>query len=133
MTLVPLFTAFKGEHFADSASLARRLAPPYDVIGSSQRVALAALDQPTVVTRELAERIDAIIDDHFLTEAADQVGHVGGERPQLHRLFGQAFEHLVDGATHEHLVDSPGQPRAEPDLETLYKRVAAFFDKHLKQ
>ena len=33
VTPVPLFTAFQGEHFADPASLARRLAPPYDVIG----------------------------------------------------------------------------------------------------
>ena len=53
MTLVPLFTAFKGEHFADAVSLARRLAPPYDVIGPSQRAALSALDPANIVHVDL--------------------------------------------------------------------------------
>jgi uncharacterized protein (DUF1015 family) len=49
----PLFSAFKGEHFADPASLARRLAPPYDVIGPAQRAALAALDPANIVHADL--------------------------------------------------------------------------------
>lgn len=53
MTSVPLFAAFQGEHFADAASLARRLAPPYDVIGPAQRVALAALDAANIVHVDL--------------------------------------------------------------------------------
>lgn len=53
MTSVPLLTTFKGEHFADPASLARRLAPPYDVIGSSQRTALSALDPANIVHADL--------------------------------------------------------------------------------
>ena len=53
MTSVPLFTAFRGEHFADAASLARRLAPPYDVIGPAQRAALAALDPANIVHVDL--------------------------------------------------------------------------------
>ena len=38
----------------------------------------------------------------------------------------------VKGGNHG-MIPPPGQPRAEPDLETLCKRVAAFFDEHLKQ
>lgn len=53
MTQVPLFTPFRGEHFADPASLARRLAPPYDVIGPSQRAALSALDPANIVHVDL--------------------------------------------------------------------------------
>ncbi len=26
-----------------------------------------------------------------------------------------------------------GHPAAEPDVQTLYKRVVAYFDKHLKK
>jgi len=48
-----LFTAFKGEHFADPTSLARRLAPPYDVIGPSQRAVIAALDPANIVHVDL--------------------------------------------------------------------------------
>ena len=53
MTSVPLLTAFQGEHFADPASLARRLAPPYDVIGPSQRAVLSALDPANIVHVDL--------------------------------------------------------------------------------
>jgi uncharacterized protein (DUF1015 family) len=53
MTPVPLFAAFRGERFADPASLARRLAPPYDVIGPSQRAALSALDSANIVHVDL--------------------------------------------------------------------------------
>lgn len=53
MTDVPLFTAFRGEHFADAASLARRLAPPYDVISPPARAALAALDPANIVHVDL--------------------------------------------------------------------------------
>jgi uncharacterized protein (DUF1015 family) len=53
VTETALFTAFKGEHFADPRSLARRLAPPYDVIGPSQRAALAALDPANIVHVDL--------------------------------------------------------------------------------
>ena len=53
MTSVPLLTTFKGEHFADQATLPRRLAPPYDVIGPSQRAALSALDPANIVHVDL--------------------------------------------------------------------------------
>ena len=53
MTSVPLFTTFRGEHFADPQSLGRRLAPPYDVIGPSQRAALSALDPANIVRVDL--------------------------------------------------------------------------------
>jgi uncharacterized protein (DUF1015 family) len=53
VTPAPLFTAFKGEHFADPASLARRLAPPYDVIGPTQRATLGALDPANIVHVDL--------------------------------------------------------------------------------
>jgi uncharacterized protein (DUF1015 family) len=53
VTSVPLFTTFRGEHFADPASLKRRLAPPYDVIGPSQRALLSALDQANIVHVDL--------------------------------------------------------------------------------
>lgn len=48
-----LFAAFCGEHFADPTSLARRLAPPYDVIGPEQRAALAAQDEANIVRVDL--------------------------------------------------------------------------------
>lgn len=53
MTETPLFATFRGEHFADGASLARRLAPPYDVINPTQRAALAALDPANIVHADL--------------------------------------------------------------------------------
>lgn len=49
----PLFTSFRGEHFADPSSLARRLAPPYDVIGPTDRAALGALDPANIVHVDL--------------------------------------------------------------------------------
>ena len=53
MTETPLFAAFRGEHFAEPASLAKRLAPPYDVINPAQRAALAALDPANIVLADL--------------------------------------------------------------------------------
>lgn len=53
MTETPLFATFRGEHFAEAASLARRLAPPYDVINPTQRAALAALDPANIVHADL--------------------------------------------------------------------------------
>jgi uncharacterized protein (DUF1015 family) len=53
VTETPLFAAFRGEHFADAASLAKRLAPPYDVINPTQRAALAALDPANIVHADL--------------------------------------------------------------------------------
>ncbi|MCX6897172.1 MAG: alpha/beta hydrolase [Verrucomicrobia bacterium] len=38
----------------------------------------------------------------------------------------------VKGGNHG-MIAPFGQPAAEPDVQTLYKRVAAFFDKHLKK
>jgi uncharacterized protein (DUF1015 family) len=49
----PLFAAFRGEHFAQAASLATRLAPPYDVITPTGRAALAALDPANIVHVDL--------------------------------------------------------------------------------
>ncbi|MEK6769953.1 MAG: DUF1015 domain-containing protein, partial [Gemmatimonadota bacterium] len=48
-----MFAPFRGERYADAASLARRLAPPYDVIGPAQRAALAAQDPANVVRVDL--------------------------------------------------------------------------------
>ncbi|MEK7668830.1 MAG: DUF1015 domain-containing protein [Gemmatimonadota bacterium] len=53
MTQPPLLTAFRGEHYADPASLARRLAPPYDVIGPSQRAEFAGQDRANIVHVDL--------------------------------------------------------------------------------
>lgn len=53
MTGPPLFVPFRGERFADAASLARRLAPPYDVIGPPQRAELAGLDPANIVHVDL--------------------------------------------------------------------------------
>ncbi|MGD0483507.1 MAG: DUF1015 domain-containing protein [Gemmatimonadales bacterium] len=53
MTETPLFTAFRGEHFAEAASLSKRLAPPYDVLNPAQRAALAALDPANIVHADL--------------------------------------------------------------------------------
>ncbi len=58
MREAPLFTAFRGEHFADAGSLARRLAPPYDVIGPPARAALAALDPANIVHADLPQAPD---------------------------------------------------------------------------
>jgi uncharacterized protein (DUF1015 family) len=52
-TLPPLFAPFRGERYSDSWSLARRLAPPYDVIGPEERARLAALDPENVVHVDL--------------------------------------------------------------------------------
>jgi uncharacterized protein (DUF1015 family) len=49
----PLFVPFRGERFADAGSLARRLAPPYDVIAPVQRAALAELDPANIVHVDL--------------------------------------------------------------------------------
>jgi len=48
-----LFTPFRGEHYADPASLERRLAPPYDVIGPAERERLAARDDANIVRVDL--------------------------------------------------------------------------------
>ena len=48
-----MFAPFRGERYADGASLARRLAPPYDVIGADQRAALAAQDPSNIVLVDL--------------------------------------------------------------------------------
>jgi hypothetical protein len=50
---VSLFAAFRGEHYADPDSLARRLAPPYDVISPPQRAELVARDPYNVVNVDL--------------------------------------------------------------------------------
>jgi len=48
-----VFTVFRGERYADPASLSRRLAPPYDVIAPAQRAALAAQDPANIVHADL--------------------------------------------------------------------------------
>ena len=53
MSETPLFMPFRGEHFADPTSLARRLAPPYDVIGPTARAELVALDPVNIVHVDL--------------------------------------------------------------------------------
>ena len=53
MTDISLLTPFRGERYADAASLAKRLAPPYDVINPTQRAALAALDPANIVRADL--------------------------------------------------------------------------------
>ena len=53
MNRPPLFVPFRGERFADAGSLARRLAPPYDVIGPVQRAGLAGLDPANIVHVDL--------------------------------------------------------------------------------
>lgn len=53
MTDQPLCAPFRGERFADPASLARRLAPPYDVIDPPQRAQLAARDPANIVHADL--------------------------------------------------------------------------------
>lgn len=50
-----LFTAFRGERYADPGSLARRLAPPYDVISPTRRAELAAQDPHNIVHVDLPE------------------------------------------------------------------------------
>jgi len=50
-----LFTAFRGERYADPGSLARRLAPPYDVISPQRRAELAAQDPRNIVHVDLPE------------------------------------------------------------------------------
>ena len=53
MNDVSLFAAFRGERYADPTSLARRLAPPYDVISPAQRAELVARDPYNVVNVDL--------------------------------------------------------------------------------
>ena len=53
MNELPLFTPFRGEHYADPGSLSRRLAPPYDVIGPVERERLVALDEANIVRADL--------------------------------------------------------------------------------
>jgi uncharacterized protein (DUF1015 family) len=50
---LPLFSPFRGEHYADPGSLARRLAPPYDVIDAPLREQLAAQDEANIVRVDL--------------------------------------------------------------------------------
>ena len=53
MTQTPLLATFCGEHYAEAASLARRLAPPYDVISPAQRAELASQDPANIVHVDL--------------------------------------------------------------------------------
>jgi uncharacterized protein (DUF1015 family) len=53
MNDVSLFAAFRGERYADPTALARRLAPPYDVISPAQRAELVARDPYNVVNVDL--------------------------------------------------------------------------------
>jgi uncharacterized protein (DUF1015 family) len=53
VTAPSLFTPFRGERYADPTTLARRLAPPYDVISPAQRVELAAQDPCNIVHVDL--------------------------------------------------------------------------------
>ena len=53
MNSTDLFTVFRGERYADAASLSRRLAPPYDVISPAQRAALAGRDPANIVQVDL--------------------------------------------------------------------------------
>lgn len=55
MTEPTLFAAFRGERYADPDSLARRLAPPYDVISPARRAELAAQDPSNIVHVDLPE------------------------------------------------------------------------------
>ncbi len=50
-----LFAPFRGERYADPATLGRRLAPPYDVISPARRAELAAQDDHNVVYLDLPE------------------------------------------------------------------------------
>ena len=52
-----LFAAFGGERYADPRSLARRLAPPYDVISAARRAELAAQDPCNIVHVDLPEAV----------------------------------------------------------------------------
>ena len=52
-----LFMAFRGERYADPGSLARRLAPPYDVISPARRAELAAQDPCNIVHVDLPEAV----------------------------------------------------------------------------
>ena len=49
MSPIALFAPFRGERYADPGSLARRLAPPYDVISPEQRDRLATQDPANIV------------------------------------------------------------------------------------
>jgi len=53
VTETPLFATFRGERFAQAASLSKRLAPPYDVMNPTQRAAIAALDPANIVHVDL--------------------------------------------------------------------------------
>ncbi len=48
-----LFAPFRGVRYADTAKLAERLAPPYDVVSSDQRRALAKQDPQNIVHLDL--------------------------------------------------------------------------------
>jgi uncharacterized protein (DUF1015 family) len=48
-----LFAPFRGVRYADPESLARRLAPPYDVLSAAERNALAAQDHANIVHVDL--------------------------------------------------------------------------------
>lgn len=53
MSPIALFAPFRGERYADAGSLARRLAPPYDVISPEQRDRLAVQDPANIVKVDL--------------------------------------------------------------------------------
>jgi len=53
VTQTPLLATFRGEHYAEAASLARRLAPPYDVISPGQRAELGRQDPANIVHVDL--------------------------------------------------------------------------------
>jgi len=54
-TLPELVTPFRGERYAESTALSRRLAPPYDVISKEERARLGALDPHNIVHLVLPE------------------------------------------------------------------------------
>ena len=53
MTETPLLATFCGERYAEAGSLARRLAPPYDVISPALRAELAGQDPANIVHVDL--------------------------------------------------------------------------------
>ncbi len=55
MSELDLFAAFRGERYADPGRLARRLAPPYDVISPARRAELAGQDARNIVHVDLPE------------------------------------------------------------------------------
>jgi uncharacterized protein (DUF1015 family) len=68
MNDVSLFAAFRGERYADPRSLAKRLAPPYDVIAPAQRAELVSRDPYNIVNVDLPVAPDG--GDPYATAAA---------------------------------------------------------------